>query len=304
MLFVAAYGSAAPATGAKRYSIRLNLTTGETYRLTATTTQTVEQSIFGMTMTMNQEASVEYRYAVVGVDEDGLTHLNVTYDSFVISMEIDSPMVSPEEREALNRQLVESLEESAGLIEGLTFAIEVTPFGEVVSIDGTNALAEMLFDRLPDGDAGQQVREILDGVTSPEYFIQSWESMFGYIPRRPVAIGDRWEQTLSLERGLEMELVTTFMLASVGEDEIVVEVEGSVASGGLSGGPMLQLESEDIVLDLALEGVQRGTVRVDPLTGWIVEQHLTIDADAVLSFSVDDQSLQVPMRLELESTVR
>ena len=222
-------GPAAP----ERYEIRLRLTEGETYELTAGVTQTVEQSFLGMDMTVYQDTVFLYRYTVAEVDEDGMIRLDVAYDSFDMSMTIDSSAVPPEERDALNDLLNESLEETTALLEGLTFSVRVTPHGEIASIDGTETLTEHLFAMLSDGAVEQQTREILGGIISPEYFNQSWEHMFGYIPERPVAMGESWESTMSLNQGIVMDVVATYTLASATEDELLIEIDGSVGSDSL-----------------------------------------------------------------------
>ena len=297
-------GCATPGPEApEQYEIRLRLTEGETYELTAGVTQTVEQSFLGMDMAVYQDMAFLYRYTVTEIAEDGTIHLDVAYDSFDISMTIDSSAVPPEERDALNDLLNESLEETMTLFEGLTFSVRVTPYGEIESIEGTEALTERLFDTLSDDEVGQQTREILSGIITPEYFNQSWEYMFAYIPGRPVAVGESWESTMSLNQGIVMDVVATYTLASATEDELVIEVVGSVSSGGIDGGPMVQLEAEGIAFEIAVEGTQTGTMRVDAQTGWIVAQQLSMDANADLSFSMEGQTMQIPMRLLSESTV-
>lgn len=293
---VGAQSSAGP------YEIRLNLQQGRTYELATRVTSLVEQSLMGMDIKIGQDMSVTYRYRVVDVNRDGAMRLEVTYDSVVMAMDIDTPEIPAEQREAVNRELNESMLQTTKLLEGATFTVTAMPGGEIVSIEGTEELTERIFATLPNDQTGQQARDVIAGMISPETFNQSWQYMFSYLPSRPVSIGDSWERSFAMNQGMEMNATASYRLESVSDGELVISTEGTVVGGGLGGGPLAQFEAEGIAFELSMDGTQSGTMRVDAQTGWVVAQRLTMDASGEVALSIEGQSLQIPMLIEVDWT--
>ena len=284
------------------YEIRLDLQEGRTYELATRVTSLVEQSLLGMDVKIGQDMSVTYRYRVVDVDRDGAMRLEVTYDSVVMAMDIDTPEVPAEQREAVNRELNESMLQTTKLLEGAAFTVTAMPDGQIVSIAGTEELTERIFATLPDDQTGQQTRDVIAGMISPETFNQSWQYMFSYLPSRPVSIGDSWERSFAMNQGMEMNVTASYRLESVSDGQLVISTEGTVVGGGLGGGPLAQFEAEGIAFELSMDGTQSGTMRVDAQTGWVVAQRLTMDASGEVVLSIEGQSLQIPMLIEVDWT--
>lgn len=301
-LTIAGAATVGAQTAAGPYEIRLDLQEGRTYELATRVTSLVEQSLMGMNVKIGQDMSLTYRYRVVDVDRNGAMRLEVTYDSVVMTMDIDTPEVPAEQREAVNRELNESMLRTTKLIEGASFTVTARPNGEIVSTEGTDALTEQIFATLPDDPAGQQARDVIAGMISPETFNQSWEYMFSYLPTRPVSIGDSWERSFTMNQGMEMNVTAIYRLESVSDGELVINTEGTVVGGGLGGGPLAQFEAEGIAFELSMGGTQSGTMRVDAQTGWVVAQRLTMDASGEVVLSIEGQSLQIPMQIEVDWT--
>ncbi len=230
--------------------------------------------------------------------------LDVTYESFDMSMSLESTDVSKEQLDQLNQVMNGALQQSARLVNGVTFSMRVSPAGDIVSIQGVEQLMARVLKSVSGPGDTQQVRDALQQVLSGDAIRRSWEESFGYITDGPVAVGDEWTSDTSVNMGLSMDVHTRFALESVDGDTLVLNVDGSIASSGFDGAILDQLNAEGVDFDLSIEGTQSGTMRVDRETGWLVGQESVIDATADILISAEGQELRLPITMHTESTVR
>ena len=288
----------------ERVTIRLNLSEGESYELSSHVRQTVDQEFLGQSLTIRQDLTGVTRYTVRSVDGDGVMDLDVTYESFDMSMSLESTDVSKEQLDQLNQVMNGALQQSARLVNGVTFSMRVSPAGDIVSIQGVEQLMARVLKSVSGPGDTQQVRDALQQVLSGDAIRRSWEESFGYITDGPVAVGDEWTSDTSVNMGLSMDVHTRFALESVDGDTLVLNVDGTIASSGFDGAILDQLNAEGVDFDLSIEGTQSGTMRVDRATGWLVGQESVIDATADILISAEGQELRLPITMHTESTVR
>jgi uncharacterized protein DUF6263 len=288
------------------YQLGLRPVEGAVYFMETSTVQRVEQSLMGIDIEIDQMMNATHRYEVQSLREDGTFDLNLAYGQLDYEMAMYGPEDMQESFAVGSAEMEEQVEASAGLLEGLTMRLTVTPLGHVTSIDAEallSAIREPL-SRLPEESAGT-VEAAIAPLIGDEFIANSWDQYFGYVTSEPVALGESWERTFDMQSVFPMMITTHYTLVEVTEDEYVISIQGTVVAGDGGLGGMVGIGLADESLTVRLSGTQTGELRASRDTGWINSLTLFLGAEGKIMFGAAGLGrVKLPMKLESLSEVR
>lgn len=279
LLVALCFAPGAAAQDAGPYRLRLNLEEGATYRVTVVNERQIDQEIQGRTMENASTDTLTYIYDVVEVSDDGVMTVEMTYE----------------------QTGAENGPRAALVGQSVTFRI--TPAGEVVEVQGVQALLDSMFAAMeaPNEQAAAMMKERLKGQFGPDALRSSVGKTFAFYPDEPVGIGDSWTAQYRIESIMPIQVQATYTLESVENGVATLGVDATMTSP--SDSEPVQMGPAE--LDIAVDGAQNGTLRVDLATGFPMEiqymQDLSGEGEVVVGKAPPNIRV-IPMTMAITGT--
>ena len=269
--------------------LALNLAEGGVYRASTTTEQIVSQELFGTTQTTDHTSSFDYSYTVNRVDADGNLSVSVRYGAARYKMtEPDGSVIY----DSATATEVPAQAIGYAALVGNGFDLELSPSGEVLAINGVDALLDAVLEaaELPPGPESDMRRETLLAQFGEEVLVDTFEQSFNIYPDGPVAVGDSWSEQGAVNYGFAFLADITWTLVDRADGVATVEVTSTIESDPDAEPPDLSV----MPMEMALTGEQSGTLLIDEATGWVLGSTLTQS----LTGSMRGEDTEVPMSIQ------
>jgi hypothetical protein len=178
------------------------------------------------------------------------------------------------------------------------FEVVMNKTGKVESVTGVDAFLEAMlntFDENVSDDVRQQMAVQFGSQFSEEAFKSQFEQNTGYLPDKPVGVGDSWNnQITTMVSNFKLNTNTTLTLKNIEGDVVNLNIEGT-----LSVPEEYEQEVNGIKTKTSLKGTQKGTLKVNKDTGWI------ISSDIMLNFNgeIEVGGVKVPVYVASKVTV-
>ncbi|MGE5528958.1 MAG: DUF6263 family protein [Patescibacteria group bacterium] len=217
----------------------------------------------GSTPLFASKVGAAVSYCIRGVDAKGTATVEVTYLASLYRMPAFLGLAGEFDSTDPLAAAPQFIGSSAAMI-GAGFSFRIKPNGEVIKVEGTEALIETILDRLGLQDVRMraamqsQLKRSL-GANALKKAMRSW----AIYPRKEVAVGDSWKVRRTLYAN-DMYFFSrdVFTLAARADDKVVLESRGSVRTQAADAG------ASGYFFNVSGEGV--GTVVLDAATGWRV----------------------------------
>jgi hypothetical protein len=250
----------------------LHLEKGQTFRCTLRQEST-QVLWFGTTEVERTESSETVStLEVLAVDEKGVATVKVTTDRKASKSESESGVLEYDSEHPPDEVPWWELD-SAAMI-GRSYTVKVSPSGEILEIEGGDALRKVVADSLPEDETlrAQIADRAIKGVTD-EALKESLWIVFppGIHPGKPVAIGDSWapEQPIPLE---VMFVKNAYTLASRENGVATVTYEGPIEPD-----PDAEpIKEGPATIKVKMTGTVKGASRVDEKTGMVIESQADV----------------------------
>jgi hypothetical protein len=289
---------APPARAQEKVTLRLNLKPGQTYTLSQTTHQEINQTIGGNPQTMKQAFTFTYSFKPSKVDPDGTIHGTYKHDAITVKMQGPGGQVdydSSRDKEPPTNPMAKPF---AALV-GKELQVVMTPRGEVKELKGADEILAAVLESM--GDLPEQVRATAKQQMESQFgeaaMKESFEQMTAIYPKDPVAVGESWDVEHRVTAGMPMVINTTYTLKSLDGGRATLDFKGTAktdpdAPAGIVPGAKF-----------SLEGTQTGSLALDQATGWIASGTLKQAMDGKMSVDVGGQQVEVPMQIKSDATI-
>lgn len=257
----------------RKVTMRYHLKEGQSYTLVNSITQTIDQNIQGMQQNSRQTILFEFDCMAEKVRRNGSTDMNFHYQRVkfaaagdLINTEYDS--ADPESEPNMQTMAFAAL-------VGQQLAVQMSDRGEIVKIDGVDAILDNMLDMY--GITAEAQRRQIRGTLASQFSDKALKNQFVGLslvfPEYAIGVGDSWQQKMEVNSGFPLVLNTTYTVLSM--DNNVMEL--SVKSDIISAPNMkpVQMNGQEIVYDLS--GTQEGITRIDMRTGWTLDSNAKQD---------------------------
>ncbi|MDR0385313.1 MAG: DUF6263 family protein [Prevotellaceae bacterium] len=156
------------------------------------------------------------------------------------------------------------------------FETVMTKTGKVLSIKGLDKFAEAMLGSFGD-DVPENIRQQMIGQFGLQFSEDALKSQLeqntGYFSGKPVGIGDSWNSKSTSKLSNFMIAIDVKNTIKSVEDNIVnVNIEGTVATPD-----NIEQDVNGMKAKVSLKGSQKGVVKIDKNTGWIVSSNLSMN---------------------------
>jgi hypothetical protein len=285
----------------EKYMLRLNLEAGQRYQQRMTMSQSIDQVMNGITITMNQDMTLDYDYSVIDVDAQGVATVESTYDRVASKVSTQGMSVSYDSATA-EAPISPEFRPLAAMV-GKTFTMRISPLGSVVSIEGLSEILDAVIAEMTiDGPAREQVLENMKRQFGEEAMKDLIEQAMAIYPPEPVAVGDSWVNTIEIRQMVPLKLDNTWVLKEVNENTATLEVTSLIGSAGEN----TTVNMMGTELNVRLEGAQSGTSIIDRQTGWVESSTVNQNVDGAMTLPAGEglpEGMSIPLSIRSTVTV-
>lgn len=285
----------------EKYTLRLNLEPGQQFNQRMAMSQTIDQMMNGITITMNQDLTLDYAYTITDRDAQGVAAIECTYQRIASKVSTQGMAVS---YDSANTDTPVSAEfRPMAAMVGKSFTMRITPLGAVESIDGLSEILDAVVAEMsPEGPAREQMLANLKKQFGEDTMKGLIEQAMAIYPADPVAVGDTWKKTVDVRQMVPMRLDNTWVLKEVTDDTATLEVTSLIGPVGDD----TKVDMMGMELDVRLEGAQSGTTTIDRTSGWVVSSTVNQNVDGEMTFPAEagvPQNMTIPLGIRSSVTL-
>jgi hypothetical protein len=273
--------------------LRMNLQPGEAYRVRFSTEQQIHQSMQGQSLDTEQRIGYEYNYSIRSADAAGNTWIDVVYTWVHFEQEtvLGSVLYDSDNPPA---QIPPGAEGFAALL-GNGFSMLVTPQGEVLEIEGIEAMYDQMLEAMdfPDPATEEQFRQAIQQQFGEDALKQQMNGASFEFPQEAVQVGDSWTVSTETTAVMPMAMESTYTLRRVEGNVATVEMR-SLISPNPDAGPV---DFGLFQIAYSLSGEQEGVIQVDLASG-LSSSQIRQSLSGEMEMSAEGQTIKVPLEIE------
>jgi hypothetical protein len=283
----------------EKYTLRLNFAEGQRFQQRMQMSQVIDQEMNGVKMTMTQEMTMDYDYAVTKVGTGGVATIACTYTR--VASKASAPGGEMSFDSAAAEQPIAPQFRPLAAMVGKIFTMQIGSSGAVYSLEGMSEILDVIVGEMNVTESErEQVLVNMKRQFGEEAMIDLVEQSMAIYPANPVAVGEDWSKTIEITQMVPLKLDNTWVLKEVSGDTATLEVASLVSS--IEGKTTTNMAGAEF--NVHLEGAQSGTTTIDRETGWVIASsvHQNLDGAMVLPATEGQQAgLSVP--IGIRSTV-
>ena len=256
--FAASCGSAAAAL-----RLELKLDKGKTWYERMVLDQKITQDILGQQQVTNMVIGTTMKLEVLDVDGQGNMQIRHTYASTRFKQA--NPMMPAVDYDSSRQAIAPAGAEGFAALVGQSYAMKISPKGQVLEVTGMEELAEAIRKKLP-GGAPAQGTDPLWAFLDKDALKEMTENSLAVYPGKPVEPGDSWTRKQSMRRSLAMTTESKWMLQK--RDAGVATIASTASMKTDPNGPAMEIQGMAMKMDLS--GSQEGTIQMQESTGLVL----------------------------------
>jgi hypothetical protein len=178
------------------------------------------------------------------------------------------------------------------------FEVEMTKTGKAKSVKGLEKLNEAMLNSF-DESVPENIKQQLIGQFSSQFSEEAFKSQFeqstGYFPDKPVGIGDSWNVKMTTKASnFEVNLDLKSTLKNVENNEVSLGIDGTVSTP-----EGYEQEVNGVKTKVSLKGTQKGTVKINKDTGWVISSDITM----IFNGEMELMGMKVPVYSTSKATI-
>ena len=203
-------------------------------------------------------------------------------------MEMTGPVTYSFDSDSTANSSDNSVAAILGAIAGISFDVQLTKSGKVLSVKGLDKLTEKI-----DAIDNAQYKQMLGQQFSESAVQKLIEQTSAYFPGKPVATGDVWDMAMNLNsNGIDIIEKIQITLKEVKGKVAILGFAGTVATP--EGGSVAKMNGMDA--KVSMDGTQAGTIQLNKETGWSISSE--INQKTTSNIEIMGQTMQQKMDMK------
>ena len=250
--------------GADKYTLEFNLEKGKTYKQHSVWEMTMTMNAMGQDFKVNMLSETKIRYDVINKNND-VYDIQMSYQKFKVNMGAPTPIAI--DTDSPDNSSDKSISDAIQPLMGIPIDIQLTKDGKVISVKGTENLAEKI-----NAISNEQYRQMLGPQFSEKTVQTLLEQLSPYFPDKAVAINDSWDVVRDIYvNGIDIINKMKITLQQVKNNVATLRVTGTLTTP--EGGAVMDVQGMEATV--SMNGEHVGTVQIDMKTGWILRSEIT-----------------------------
>jgi len=296
-----AFGTAEAPKEDTKISLRLKLEKGKTYKFNMITEQKINQKVMNNKMELEQTIGMGIDFKVTDVDEKGIHAITMVYTS-VLFKQSGSPMGTIEYDSKKSPENIPASAKGFAALVGLSLGMKMDNLGQVKDVTGSKEFFEKMIEKLqlPDGPQKELVSESLKNQFGEKSIKKMMGQMSCVFPEKELGIGDSWKQNISMTGPMPLNMNNTYTLKEIKKDLVVLNVESDLKPNKDPKAATQKIGNMEQKIELS--GTQKGTLEINPVTGWTRKSKLTQNLTGKITMT-SPYSMTIPMDIKSITTI-
>ena len=256
-----------------KIDLKFDIKPGSVYKCRVTTNQQISQTIQGQVVDMDQTITMEYRYDVKEINDQGNTIVDIVYER--IGYMQDGPLGKIDYRSWEDNKEIPALAQGFASLIDQGFTMEISSQGTVVDIKGGDKIIDKMvkdMDLPASDEMTEKIKQSMQNQFGDAALKETMKSMFSIYPDRPVGVGDSWQATWTMSKDFPFPMIlnNTWKIKEISDTEVILDIHTKVESPEEA--ILTQSLGPEIFYDLS--GEQSGSMVLDRITGWCTKSQL------------------------------
>jgi len=289
------------AAGQDKVDLKLRLKAGESHEMKMTQTQNIAQTMNGQEQKITQVQEMIIGFDCLGVDANGNMDVEMTYKAMKIAMdgpmghlEFDTANPKPADPNKPQEKMMASI---FSAIAGSKFQMKVSPTGKTTDIRGIKEMLTKIKEKMGNGPEMQGMNKFFDKMFDEKQAKEMTGDMLGAFPAEPVAVGDTWYDTISMNFIMPIDVDTTYMLKQRKDGIAYIDAVAKMDMGDSS--KAIEIDPNNKV-SMQISGTMNTTSEVDEKTGLTRKSNIAMNFSGVIKVEANPQmpeGMTIPMTI-------
>ncbi|MCE5270068.1 DUF6263 family protein [bacterium] len=290
------------AFAADKLDLKLDLQTGQTYKLRTVSENSMKTNMNGQDINTSQKMTMDMLSEVTDKSSTGDQTVKTTFERVKFVMEGPRGGVSFDSAEPGADDSNPMVAAFTALV-GKSYSLTLSQQGQVLKTTGMDSLIGAMLDKTPSGNEQMrqamraQFEKMLGGEGGPGFA----GKMFSFIPKKPVAVGESWSLTDSVNAIIVMKVEQTWTLDSLVGGVAVIKATSRMSSDSTA--PFTEMGP--MKMKMNLNGEMSGHLRVDTKSGWMLggtmDQRMS-GTQIIVGGPAGDKEMRMPLEMEVKTT--
>ena len=289
------------AAGQDKVDLKLRLKAGESHEMKMTQTQNIAQTMNGQEQKITQVQEMIIGFDCLGVDANGNMDVEMTYKAMKIAMdgpmghlEFDTANPKPADPNKPQEKMMASI---FSAIAGSKFQMKVSPTGKTTDIRGIKEMLTKIKEKMGNSPEMQGMDKFFDKMFDEKQAKEMTGDMLGAFPAEPVAVGDTWYDTISMNFIMPIDVDTTYMLKQRKDGIAYIDAVAKMDMGDSS--KAIEIDPNNKV-SMQISGTMNTTSEVDEKTGLTRKSNIAMNFSGVIKVEANPQmpeGMTIPMTI-------
>jgi hypothetical protein len=260
--------------------LRFNLQKGSSYEMTMNMSNLIDQQMAGHPMKMDQQMQMVFVYTVLEVLPNQNFLIEYSMQDMSLNMNINGQEMRMGTKDTTQSNPMYNVFKGLGSHK---LKMEINSRGQVLKVEGLDVYVNSI-------GQNPQLAQSMQMFTGEDNFKSFMEQTFNYFPEAEVKEGDKWSTSYKLPGMMNMESTMNFELASIEEDQVVLNVTSDVNLDS-------PIEQNGFKMNVKMTGTQTGSMTIDTSDGWLRESDLTQKFDMKMKMNnpQSGEEMEIPM---------
>jgi hypothetical protein len=288
-------------------NLKLNLEKNKVYRLSATSEQTISQTVNGNQQTT--ESRTNHYISLKMLDAtSGFLMTEVHFDTLITNtntMGKTNIISSVSEGDIKSKKTAEIMSCIMNRLSKNALYVKIDFTGKVLDIVNSKMLSDIIMQDTSSitltGPLASVIKTSIANMISDNALKTMIEGFTHYLPGKQVSAGESWNITEETNSGgMKLSVMTDYHLDGITGNTATVTAESNIKAME-NGGPMVTGGATITYGDL--KGLSKSTLTIDILTGLVIEVKSETHTAGNLGVSGPGYSMQIPMDINGTSKV-
>jgi len=290
---------------AGKVDLKLRLKAGESHEMKMTQTQNITQTMNSQEQKITQVQEMVMGFDVLSVDTNGVMDVEMTYKAMKITM--DGPMghlefdsVNPKPVDP-NRPDEKMLAAMFSAMAGSKFQMKISPTGKTSDVRGLGAMMAKMREKIKESVGNtpemQGLDKFFDKMFDEKQVKEMTGDMMGRFPAEPVAAGDTWYDTMSMNFIMPIDVDTTYLLKQRKDGIAYIDAVAKMDMGDSS--KIIEIDPNN-KMSMQISGTMNSMSEVDEATGLTRKSNVAMNFSGVMRVEANQQmpdGMTMPMTI-------
>ena len=286
----------------EKVDLKLRLKAGESHEMKMTQTQNITQTAGGQEQKVKQVQEMVMELDVLSVDANGVMDVEMTYKSMKMTMDIstgqhiDFNSINPKPVDP-NKPDEKMIAAMFSAIVGSKIQMKMKPTGETYDVRGLKAILAKMKEKIGSSPEAQGLEGFFDKMFDEKQVKEMTGSMLCMFPAEPVAVGDTWYNTISMNFVMPIDIDTTYILKQRKDGIAYIDAAAKMDIGDSS--KAIEIDPNN-KMSMQISGTMNSTSQVDEKTGLTHKGNMTMNFSGVTKMGASPQmpeGMTMPMMI-------